>query len=137
MSWFYQSLVGHSRPMSVLPAAQCMVLHFLFLWQCLFFIVTIWPVVKLGSPSSIGRSDAEVAFPFSDPSPALQVLSNTVGSSPAAGLAVINEQMACSPFSDLAKHIPFTFFLHDFELFFVMLGESRVAADAAQVNTEE
>lgn len=29
------------------------------------------------------------------------------------------------------------FFLHGFELFFIMLGESRVAADAALVNTEE
>lgn len=74
-------------------------------------MVTVWPVVKLGSLSSLARSDAEVAFPFSDPSPALQVLSNIVGSSSAVGLAVINEQMACSPFSDLAKHIPFTFFL--------------------------
>lgn len=88
------------------------------------FLCTVWHIVKLGSPSSIGKSDAEVAFPSSDASPALQVLSNIVGNSPAAGLAVINEQMACSPFSDLAKHIPFTFFLHGFEPFFIMLGES-------------
>lgn len=84
---------------------------------------SVWPVVKLGSPSAIGKSAAEVAFPSSDPSPALQVLSNIVGSGPAAGLAVINKQMACSTFSDLAKHIPFTFFLHSFQLFFIILGE--------------
>lgn len=98
---------------------------------------SVWPVVKLGSPSSIGKSDAEVAFSSSDPSHVLQVLSNTVGSSPAAGFTVINEQMACSLFSDLAKHIPFTFFLLGFQLCLIVLGESGVAADAALVNNGE
>lgn len=49
------------------------------------------------------------------PLPAPQGLSNTVGSSPAAGLVLNNEQMACSPFSDLAKCTPFILFLYVFK----------------------
>lgn len=80
------------------------------------------PVVKLGLPSSTGKSNAKVAFPFPDASPALQDLSDLAGSSPAAGLALNNEQMPCSPFSDPAKHTPFILFLHVFKPYFYHTG---------------
>lgn len=75
---------------------SCETLLLLSAWFCAFLFSlevpfprskSARPVVKLGSPSSTGKSNAKVAFPFSDASPALQDLSSTVGSSPAAGLA--------------------------------------------------
>lgn len=143
-SWKYQNVMVSSvarRTFKTHVSSSCCPVHgfalSLYLEVSFLHRNSVWLVVKLGSPSSIGRSYAEVALPFSDPPPSLQVLSNIIGSSPAVGLAVINEQMACSPFSDLVKHIPFTFFLHGFELFFYHAGRVELAADAALVNTGE
>lgn len=66
--------------------------------------------LKLGL--STGKSSAKVVFLISAASPALQDLSKIIGSSPTAGLALNNKQMACSPFSGPAERTPLIPSLH-------------------------
>lgn len=79
-SWKYQNVMALSVPSRTFKthvSPSCHSAHgFAFslsLEVSFLHSNSVWPLVKLGSLSSIGRSDAEVAFPFSDPSPALQV----------------------------------------------------------------